>query len=638
MGGMSRSLQLDNPLVVSAFHAALLHQLLVVLAVGGALALAWNVVVTLGLRRAGSAGGTAVTGGPDAVQPGEPGGSSAGAPTSARVGPGAAMRVVGEPPARHVVRVAFGLLWLVDGLLQVQSAMPLGMPTGVVRPAASGSPGWVHAVVNAGMTIWADHPVEAAASIVWIQVGIGLALLLAPRGWWSRAAGGASIGWALVVWVFGEAFGGLFGHGASWLFGAPGAVVYYAAAGALLALPERAWRGPRIGRLAATVTGAFLLGMAILQAWPGRGSWHGGHGAHAGSVVSMVRAMAHNPQPHLLSSWLSSFASFDAAHGWAVNLFVVVVLAGSGAALCSGRRLLVLAGAGAVGLLSLATWVLVQDFGVLGGVGTDPNSMLPLLCLLAAVAVATLRAPAEAADPSFLPVHEMVHDGSRRRAELRSPAVLGRVAGIVLAAAVLLVGAVPMAAAAMNPRADPLVTEALNGTPDFVDSPAPSFALVDQHGRPVSLESLHGRVIALTFLDPVCTSDCPLVAQSFRQADQMLGDAARRTVFVAIAANPVYHSVAALDAFDRQERLDGMRNWLFLTGSLAQLTRVWNAYGIQVAIAPAGAMVLHSDTAFIIDGRGRIRVVLGTDPGVTASAHASMSTLVSDELRSVLSR
>ena len=48
----------------------------------------------------------------------------------------------------------------------------------------------------------------------------------------------------------------------------------------------------------------------------------------------MVQQMAQTPQPSFLSSWLAAFGRFDAAHGWAVNLFAVIALAASGLA-CS---------------------------------------------------------------------------------------------------------------------------------------------------------------------------------------------------------------------------------------------------------------------------------------------------------------
>jgi cytochrome oxidase Cu insertion factor (SCO1/SenC/PrrC family) len=635
MPGMSHQVQADNPLVVAAFHSALLHQFLLILAVSVGMALVWNVLFTVQFRRGASR--AAVAGVTErAAAPGPAGGSIHPSGAGARLGgPGAAVLTSGEPPARRFLRVAFGLLWLFDGLLQMQSKMPLGMPTGVVKPAENGTPSFVHHFVGAGLTIWTDHPVEAAAAAVWIQVGIGLALLLAPRGRWSRVAGVVSVGWALVVWSFGEAFGGALAAGPSWAFGLPGAVLFYAVAGGLLALPETGWREPRLGRLVTGGMGLFFLGMSLLQAWPGRGYWIG-RSPHPGNLLTMVRTMAGTPQPHLLSTWLTAFAGFDAAHGWAVNLFLVVALAVIGLLLVTGARQLVVTGAVAAIPLCLATWVLVQDFGFFGGVGTDPNSMVPQLLVLWGGVVALVRAPAVAREPSFVSVREVLGRSGPGRWELLSPGVLARAAVGALTGFVVLVGVVPMAVASANPNADPILTEALNGSPNYVDSPAPGFSLVDQRGQKVSPESLRGRAVALTFLDPVCTSDCPVIAQTFHVADEMLGSLAKRTVFVAIDANPVYRSVGTIDAFDREEHLTGVQNWLYLTGSLEALTKAWDGYGIQVSVSSAGAMVAHSETAYLIDPDGRMREILGDEPGTTSSARSSMAGLVANGLRALL--
>ena len=104
-------------------------------------------------------------------------------------------------------------------------------------------------MVNWGGTAWSYHPIQAGAASVWIQVGLGIWLLVAAHGPWSRLAGLAAVAWGLVVWVFGESFGGIFAPGLSWLTGAPGAVLLYVVAGALVALPEDAWRSPRQSKL-----------------------------------------------------------------------------------------------------------------------------------------------------------------------------------------------------------------------------------------------------------------------------------------------------------------------------------------------------------------------------------------------------
>ena len=139
-----------------------------------------------------------------------------------------------------MLRVGFGLLWVFDGILQAQPKMAIGLPSQVIEPTAASSPHWVQHVVNWAGTTWSYHPMQAGASAVWIQIGIGVWLLAASRGPLSRLAGLASVGWGLVVWVFGESFGGIFAPGLTWLFGAPGAVLIYCVAGG-------ADRAPRTG-------------------------------------------------------------------------------------------------------------------------------------------------------------------------------------------------------------------------------------------------------------------------------------------------------------------------------------------------------------------------------------------------------
>ena len=604
MPGMGRSLQTGNSLIVSAFHTELLHQLLLILLVGALCAIGFNIIRTVQYRRLKQHGQDSF-------------------PTAPRFS-------TPEATARRVLRIGFGCLWILDGLLQLQSAMPLGLPSGVIQPAASTSPGWVQHLVNSGLSIWTDHPIQASSATVWIQVGLGLWLLVAPRGRWSRLGGLASVGWGLVVWSFGEAFGGIFAPGATWLFGAPGAVLFYCAAGVLIALPERAFATPRLGRIVLATGGVFLIGMAVLQAWPGRGYWQGGR---SGTLTDMVRAMAQTSQPHFLASWLATFGSFDAAHGWGVNLFSVVALAALGVLLITGRRRLVLGGLLGLVVLCLADWVLVEDLGFLGGVGTDPNSMVPMAIVFVAGYVAMVRLPVETEMPVVDGASTAAPAGWWERASL---SYVTRTVAAVGALAIVIVGTAPMAMAAVNQNADPILTEALDGSPNSLDLPAPHFALTDQHGNPVSLASLRGHTVALTFLDPVCTSDCPLIAQEFRQTDQRLGDQAGDVDFVAIVANPIYRSASFTNAFDRQESLDHLPNWYYLTGSLPQLERVWNSYGILVNTVGAGAMVAHNDLAFVIDPQGRERDALIDDPGPTQTFASSFSSLLLSRIDQVV--
>jgi cytochrome oxidase Cu insertion factor (SCO1/SenC/PrrC family) len=625
MPGMGRALQSNDPTVALAFRTALMHQLLIIIVMLVVLALAWNTIRTIRFRRAVASGDVET---PAVVQWPYP-----------------------EPTARRLLRITFGVVWIFDGLLQVQGGMPLGLADNVLTPAGSSSPAWVQHLVNVGTTIWSDHPVTAAASTVWIQVGVGIFLLVAPRGYWSRAAGVVSVGWGLVVWVFGEAFGGIFGHGSSWLFGSPGAVLFYVVAGALVALPDAAWESPKLGRNLLRVTGVFFIAMGILQAWPGRGFWAGQTTPTAapGNLTAMATQMSQLSQPSIFSSWIRAFGSFDAGHGWGVNLLAVLLLVGIGICLASGNRRLLRIGVVVGALVCLADWVFVQDFGFFGGLGTDPNSMVPMVVVLVGGYVAVVRLPVaakvSAGQPAGAPVAVPTAPGKAvlpvgppppsKRLDLLSPSYLIRYLAALGAVGIVLVGAAPMALASTDPNADPILAVAQDGTPNMVDYPAPAFTLTDQHGTSVSSTSLAGRTVVLTFLDPVCTSDCPLIAQELRVADTMLGSSASNVELVAVVNNPLYSTTAMTNAFDRQEGLDRLSNWKFLTGPLPTLNRMWRTYGVQTQVTPAGSMVAHSDILYIIDKSGQIREILSSDPGSTAATHSSISALISDQVQRI---
>ena len=616
MSGMNSGINVNDPTVIAAFKLALLHQGIIALLIFALLGFIW-ITVRAWLPAAQAARGAAER-------------------TSAAV--------VAEPSWRRLLRIGFGLIWVFDGILQAQPKMAIGLPSQVIQPTAASSPHWVQQVVNWAGTTWSYHPMQAGASAVWIQVGIGIWLLAAPRGPLSRLAGLVSVGWGFVVWAFGESFGGIFAPGLTWLFGAPGAVLIYMVAGGLIALPERAWRSRRLGRPVLAGLGLFLVGMAVLQAWPGRGFWQGSSHGQPGTLAGMTSAMAQTPQPGFLASWVNAFTVFDEAHGFGVNLFVVVALGLIGVAFLTGRRKVVRPAVIAFAVLCLADWVLIEDFGFLGGLGTDPNSMLPFTLLAVGGYLALTPEPAAATEPATTEPDTTVPAAAGWRERFRPVALrqsLGT-ASIQSVAAVgalglIILGAAPMAAAQASSSADPILAEAIAGSSAPLNFAAKGFQLTDQHGRTVSLASLHGKVVLLTFLDPVCTSDCPLIAQEFRAAGQLLGTSARKVELVAVVANPVYHQVAYTQAFDRQEHLTQVPNWLYLTGSVPQLQQVWKDYGIAAQILPAGSMIGHPDIAYVIDQAGRVRTELNTDPGPgTTATKSSFAVLLANAARTAL--
>jgi len=642
MPGMNTGLNADDPTVVAAFKLALLHQGIAAVLLFAVLALAW-----VSVREFLPA-------------------SRRGADRAAESGP--------EAPARRLLRIGFGVLWIIDGLLQAQPGMAVALPSQVIQPTAASSPTWVQHLINWAGTSWSYHPIQAAAGAVWIQLGIGIWLLLGRRGTMSRLAGLSAAGWGLVVWVFGESFGGIFAPGLSWLTGAPGAAACYVVAGLLVALPERHWQSQRTGRLMLNCFGVFLVAMALLQAWPGRGFWQGDSHGQPGALTAMVQSMAAQSQPTGIGDLLSGFASVVRAHGFAVNLLAVVVLAALGVGLGSARPALARVALIGLAVFGLADWVLVQDLGVLGGLGTDPNSMIPMF-LLAVAGFQALTAPVVPAAAAVAPAAGSAAASAAAEPAAGEPGTAGPAAGAAVAAAaagpggrqtwrhalrparlltafasarlatvtaigavgVVLLGAVPMAAAQASSSAAPILAQALDGSSAPLNSPAPGFTLTDQSGKTVSLASLHGKAVLLTFLDPVCVSDCPLIAQEFREAGQLLASQRSHVELVAVNLNPLYRGASYLRAFDQAEHLAGLSDWEYLTGSVAQLRPVWKSFGVVSETLPAGAMLGHSDAAFVIGPDGRMLEELDFDPGPgTQATVASFATELANAAQSAL--
>ncbi len=668
MPGMNSGLNPADPTLVSAFRSALLHQGAIALLV---IAFLWLIWATARAWRLSTPAAKPVASGAGATR-GEAtgalrGGWVTGKRSASLAGWGRRGRGPEEARGRWLLRIGFGTIWILDGLLQAQPKMAGGLASQVIEPIAAASPRWVQHLVNWGGTIWSYHPIQAGAASVWIQIGLGVWLIVAARGPWSRLAGLASAAWGLVVWVFGESFGGIFAPGLSWLTGAPGAVLIYVVAGALIALPEDSWRSPRLGRLLLAGIGVFFIGMAVLQAWPGRGYWKGVIGGQPGTLAGMVQQMSTTSQPHFLSSLLASFGSFAASNGFAVNLVVVIVLAAMGGVFLTGNPRLVRYAVWFGVVFCLADWVLVEDLGFLGGFGTDPNSMIPLILLFSAGYLALAPAPqevpeaavagevigaselsavsGEGADPEGAGPEGSPGGGRRGGRGAWTPRELGgrlatasvRSVAALAAVAVIVLGAAPMAVAAANRTADPILAIAIAGGSEAMDEPAPAFTLTDQNGATVSLASLRGKVVLMTFLDPVCTTDCPIIGQEFKQAGALLGAKDSDVELVAIVANPIYRAVEFTRAFDRQEGLASVTNWLYLTGFVSQLGRVWSEYGLGVQDLPAGAMIAHGDLAVVIDRSGNIRAELTDDPGPgTTSTQSSYSVLLSQYARQAL--
>ena len=282
-------------------------------------------------------------------------------------------------PGRRLLTAGLGALWVLDAVLQFQPLMVTQFLSGMLTPLLAHEPAVVARSLSIGMHLWGLNPVMANLLAAWLQLAIGLLILLGGESRWRRAGLLLSLGWGLVVFVVGEGMGSLFVHG-SWLVGSPGSGLLYAVASAMLLAPLAWWTGPAIRAVFWRVVGGTFLLAALLQAWPPSGWW-------AGQLGRYLAATAATPQPAWISAPIRAWSMSARLHpfDWNAILVGVFLALGLGWVATRGRWSGPLWWASTA--VVFATWWLGQDFGILGGMGTDPNSGAVVLVILLASAV-----------------------------------------------------------------------------------------------------------------------------------------------------------------------------------------------------------------------------------------------------------
>ena len=292
------------------------------------------------------------------------------------------------------IQIGLGILWLLDGLLQLQPKMfGPDFVHQVILPAAQSQPGIVSSGITHVAHVIALQPAVTNCVFAAVQVLIGVGLLIRRT---VRPALVLSFVWAVGVWALGEGFGLLLTGMASPLTGAPGAALLYVAIGVLVwpgagraeseQLPGPASTQGPLGIQGGKVGWAVIWGgMGILWLLPAN---------RAGGAISAAVGGVIDGEPGWLADVQLSVAHAigNSGGGIAVACAVASFVIGLGPLLLRRATAFLVAGSS----LAFAYWVFGQAFGEpFSGIATDPNTG-PLLVLLA-LTLYPNRAPAGAA-------------------------------------------------------------------------------------------------------------------------------------------------------------------------------------------------------------------------------------------------
>ncbi len=124
---------------------------------------------------------------------------------------------------------------------------------------------------------------------------------------------------------------------------------------------------------------------------------------------------------------------------------------------------------------------------------------------------------------------------------------------------------------------------------------APDFSLRNQNGERVTMRSLRGRPVLVTFLYSHCDETCGPQAQQIKGALDELG---RDIPALAIAVDPPRDTVESARAFVLEQRMAGRMD--FLVGAQKELEPVWKGFAIQAQIDGAE----HQARIMVVDSKG----------------------------------
>lgn len=133
-------------------------------------------------------------------------------------------------------------------------------------------------------------------------------------------------------------------------------------------------------------------------------------------------------------------------------------------------------------------------------------------------------------------------------------------------------------------------------------------------GRPVSLRSLEGKIVLLTWYYTHCTDLCPLTMYRFYQIQQRLraqGLFGKKVVLIAMTLDPARDTAPVIRQYGNHFHEDPA-GWYFLRATPAQTTHILKAWGVGVKPGADKEFIEHTTKTVLIDQSGNVRATYPT--------------------------
>ncbi len=140
----------------------------------------------------------------------------------------------------------------------------------------------------------------------------------------------------------------------------------------------------------------------------------------------------------------------------------------------------------------------------------------------------------------------------------------------------------------------------------------PDFTLTNELGKAVSLHSLKGNAVAITFIFTTCPFPlfCPKMSENFLATQKkLLADPAapKNWRLWSVTIDPANDSPDVLKTYASRYKHDPAR-WSFLTGDLMEITALGDHFGLK--FWRAGGTIPHFLRTVVIDAAGRVHSIV----------------------------
>jgi protein SCO1/2 len=136
----------------------------------------------------------------------------------------------------------------------------------------------------------------------------------------------------------------------------------------------------------------------------------------------------------------------------------------------------------------------------------------------------------------------------------------------------------------------------------------PSFALTDQNGAPVTLDTFRGQPFVLTFIFTRCPipTFCPRISNNFSELQQAIKSkegAGGKTRLLSITLDPQFDTPEILQSYAQQQKADS-KIWTFATGAPAEIDKLTQSFAVFVQ--PEGGTISHGLATALIGPDGEL--------------------------------